>query len=238
MSRSTNFSTFALFFTAFISTGCASFDARVQHAAREELDRAVAEWQPKAAVVVIIDPNTGYVVASEGRVGGKSDPSLASRKAYVTGSTLKTFTIAAALEERAIGADAVVDCATRMYAGAELHDGTPHGTLSLTDVLVTSSNVGTSRVYDALGLARLRATLQRFHIGEPPARAATISGARDEMRLAIGELAEATPMQVSAGYAAIVNDGVYLAPTFTRTTPRPERVLRPETAQTMLAMRR
>jgi cell division protein FtsI (penicillin-binding protein 3) len=220
------------------SQATSTLDPRVQRIAREELEHAVAQWQPAAAVVVVLDASTGAILAAEGQDGGRADPSVASRSAWVTGSTLKTFTIAAALDEGTIDAGARVDCAPRFYGAAELRNASDHGLLSIADVLATSSNTGTSRIYDTLGLDRLVATLQRFHIGEPPGNIPAVSdgaGIKAAM-LAIGELAEATPMQVAAGYAAIINGGTYRVPAFTRANAVPERVVRPETARTVLAM--
>ena len=153
-----------------LSTSCneLSLANSIQQVAREEIDRAVVEWIPVAAVVVILDPAAGAILAVEGRNRGHDDPSLASRQPYVTGSTLKTITIAAALDAATIGVDDRVDCASRLYGNAKLFDPDDHGILSVSDVLAVSSNVGTSRVYDTLGLERLMAALHRFHIGDPP----------------------------------------------------------------------
>ena len=208
--------------------------------AREEIERAVLEWKPAAAVVVILDAATGSILAVEGRDRGRDDPSVASRQPYVTGSTLKTITIAAALDAGTIGVDDRVDCASRLYGNAKLFDPDDHGTLSVSDVLAVSSNVGTSRVYDTLGLERLMGALHRFHIGDPPSALPAVADGRS-MRaavLAAGELAKATPLQVAAAYAAIVNDGIYLAPMPASMSAKrvPERVLRSDTAQTVVRM--
>ncbi len=173
-----------------------------------------------------------------GRDHGRADPTLASRAAYVTGSTLKTFTIAAALAAHAIDVNATVECARRTYGKSDLSDGTPHGALSVTDVLVTSSNVGASRIYDTVGFERFVGTLRKFHFGEAPGSIPNVSdrGGFDAAMLAIGESAEATPLQVAAGYAAIVNGGTYFAPTQEAGNAKGERVVGADTAETMAKM--
>src|ERR1700690_1725327 len=88
-----------------------TLDANVQLVARTEIERAVAEWQPIVAVVVILDARNGAILAMEGRDRGHDDPALASTRTYVTGSTLKTFTIAAALDPHTINLDAHAVCA-------------------------------------------------------------------------------------------------------------------------------
>jgi cell division protein FtsI (penicillin-binding protein 3) len=216
-----------------------TLDPTVQRIAREELARVVDEWRPAAAVVVVLDLVNGSVLAAEGRDRDRDDPTLASRRSYVTGSTLKTFTIAAALDAGTINVDALVDCGARSYGTHKLTDPSEHGTLSVSDVLAVSSNVGTSRIYDTLGLGKLVSALHRFHVGDPPAKFPEVSDATsiEAATLASGELAEATPIQVAAGYAALFNGGVYLAPTRDRTSAKvSERVVRHETARTMIAM--
>ncbi len=212
----------------------AAFESEARRIASEELDHAMADWEPSAGVIVIIDAGTGYVLSSEGRVHGKSDSRLAWQEKYRTGSTLKTFTIAAALENEAVTADAVIDCSTRIYDGSELHDPTPHGKLSLGDVLATSSNVGTSRVYDALGFGKLEQSLKLLHLGET-AEVAPLMSPRDRMLFAIGESTVATPLQVAAAYAALANDGFYNTPAASRAAAaHPERVLSSATVRTVL----
>jgi cell division protein FtsI (penicillin-binding protein 3) len=209
-----------------------TLDARVQRIASEELDRAVASWQPAAAVVLVLDAASGHVLAAQSRGGD------ALNRPYITGSTLKAFTLAAALEAGTVTPDTQVDCTTRSYGSAELRDGTPHGSLSVRDVLVTSSNVGSSRVFDTVGLAALRTMLLRVHLGDAPgALPQPADGASMEAALlAIGESAMATPLQVAAAYAAIWNGGTYLAPTDTTLERAAEGVLSPAVAQALSQM--
>ena len=210
----------------------------MQTIAREELDRAVSEWTPAAAVVVVLDAKTGAVLAMEGRDHGRDAPSLASERAYVTGSTLKTMTFAAALDARTIDVAAWLDCSPRRYGEAQLFDHSEFGSLSLTDALAVSSNVGASRVLDTLGLERLLAALKALHIGDPPGSIPPIadpSGIQAAM-LAGGEWAKATPLQVAAAYATILNGGLYVEPTLTRRAQPGVRVFREETARAMSGM--
>jgi cell division protein FtsI (penicillin-binding protein 3) len=181
------------------------------------------------------------------------DPAASSR-AYVTGSTLKPVTIGAALDTGAVRADQRFDCAPT----AKIHDPSPHGELALSEVLAVSSNVGTAKVFDLLGGARLGTYLTRFHFGEPSTvqlrGVATgnvpspIPDGAAGARFAIGEQATATPFQIAAAYAAIANGGEYVAPTLVRRvlddsgratwthTPTRERVLGAEASRTVMTM--
>ncbi len=215
-----------------------TLDPRVQSIAREEIDAAVAKWKPSAAVVIVLEAKTGAILAAEGRDGTRDDGSIATARTFVTGSTLKTFVIAAALEEKTIAPDAKVDCATRKYDAGELHDASPHGMLSIPEMLAVSSNVGAARVYDTLGLERLYKWFRLFHFDDPPSHLPVVTDGASlkAAAFASGELAEATPMQMAAAYAAIVNGGSYVPPSSTRGPVVSQRVLREETVATVMTM--
>lgn len=215
-----------------------TLDPRIARIAREELDAAVERWRPSAAVAIALEAKTGAILAVQGREGTKDDASIATARTFVTGSTLKTILVAAALEEKTITPDTKVDCATRKYGAAELHDASPHGTLSIADALAVSSNVGASRIYDTLGLERWYAWLRRFHFDDAPAHLPTVTDPNgiEAAALAAGELAETTPMQMAAAYAAIVNGGSWVAPTTSRGPVVEQRVLGTETVAKVMAM--
>jgi cell division protein FtsI (penicillin-binding protein 3) len=216
------------------------FDARIQHIAGEELDRIVAEWSPSRAVAVVLDPKTGEVLAMDGRVRRRKESALASTHAWVTGSTLKTLTLAAALEERTITLDQRFGCGKRVIGSEIFHDASeaPCDTLDAAGVLARSSNVGTSYVFDTLGSARLRPWLVKLHVGDPPGELPTIDDDRSlrAVEFASGEVAKATPLQMAAAYGALFNDGVYTAPSFDHHPSVRTRVLSETTAHTLVQM--
>ena len=216
------------------------YDARIQRIAGEELDRIVAEWSPSRALAVVLDSKTGEVLAMDGRARGQRESALAATHAWVTGSTLKTLTLAAALEERAITLDQRFGCGKRVIGGALFHDASeaPCDTLDAAGVLAQSSNVGTSYVFDALGSARHMPWLVKLHIGESPGELPKIDDDRTlrAAEFGCGEVAKATPLQISAAYAAIFNDGVYRAPSFDHHPSGGTRVLREDIARILVQM--
>lgn len=188
--------------------------------------------------MVIADSDTGAILALEGRDGGRSDPTLASTRAYVTGSTLATLTFAAALDAKTLDVSATLDCSARQYGDARLSDRDEYGSLPVTDALAISSKVGTSRVYDTIGLPRLLAVLKALHVGDPPGALPPIQDPAgiEPALLAVGETAKATPLQMTAAYAALLNGGIYRALS-SSSGPRAEtRVFQLETAKTMTGM--
>jgi beta-lactamase regulating signal transducer with metallopeptidase domain len=226
----------------------ATIDPGFQAIADEELDRALADWQAPAGTILMLEPSTGAIVASAGRsAGARFD--VAVRSAYVTGSTLKPLTIAAALEEGVVSVNDRFDVGgERSYGGSHvLHDACDKGPQTLAGMLAVSSNVGVSRVFDKLGGDRLGGWLRRFHLGAAPALEGAVTGAIpahvddgsfDGAVLAIGEGLAASPVQLAAAYSVFANDGVYVAPTRSRRSGAPAResLVKPETARAVLAM--
>jgi cell division protein FtsI (penicillin-binding protein 3) len=176
--------------------------AHVQSIADDELARAVADWHPEQAFILILEDH--HVVANAGWDHGHVAPELALEHAYVTGSTLKPFTVAIALDAGAIHAGDTFDCHTRTYPDGELDDAEPHGACSVTDILVTSSNVGTSRIIDRLGDSAFARGLASLGFGPLPTVA---PNTRREGLFAAGELAEATPLQLARAYDALFFGG-------------------------------
>ncbi len=200
----------------------------------------MAEWSPSRAVAVVIDLTTGQVLAMDGRARGRKESALASTHAWVTGSTLKTITLAAALEERTITLDQRFGCGKRVIGGEIFHDASqgPCETLDAAGVIATSSNVGMSYVFDTLGSARLTAWLVKLHVGDAPGDLPTIDDDKTvrAMEFASGEVAKATPLQMAAAYVAIFNDGVYVAPSFDHHLRVGSRVLKQDTARALVQM--
>ena len=229
-------------------SAASSIDPKLQTIADEELDRAIAEWGAAAGVVVVLDPSTGEILANAGRSGG-APADIALRSVYVTGSTLKPITVAAALEEGVVTTADRFDCGngSRSYGAKTLRDADSYGSLTLPEMLAFSTNVGISKVFDRLGGDRLGRWLRRFHFGSAPgiegAAAGDLPASIEDRSLqgamvAMGGTMTASPLQVAAAYAALANDGVYLAPTLVRRTgdaPR-EQIVKPDTARAVVAM--
>ena len=223
-----------------------TIDPALQAIAEEETDRMVAEWKTRAAVVVVLDPSNGQVLAMTSR-GPDAHVEFAAQRAIVPGSTVKPFVVAGALEEGVIQPTQRFDCTSHAYGDKAIHDASPHGTLDVAEILEVSSNIGTAKIVDALGGAKLSAWTKRFHFGEAPplqlpnVAAGSVPQTLEDRTLrtaytAIGEGMTATPMQMAAAFAALANGGVYHAPTLTKSGAAGERVLREDTAKAVMQM--
>ncbi len=217
-------------------------DARLQAIVDEEIARLVADSSAVSAAVIALDPQTGKVLAEAGRVQG-APADVAFGQAFVPGSTFKLVTVAAALDAGLVSAASHFDCAPRAYGAQTLHDASTNGDLTLGEIVARSSNVGVSRIFDALGEQRFVAAVRRLHFGEAPAGfpgatagavpASIAAGSFEGALVANGEGAlQASPAQVAAAYATIAAGGVYHAPS--RTGSAGERVISEGAARAML----
>ena len=244
--------------TALMLLGCASvptsretlcngaadctIDPLAQAIVESELDRLAVHRRP---VIVVIDPSTGSLLAMGGRELGKSNPWLAGKLAVDPGSIMKSFTIAAALES------GVVDETTQVAGeGGKwrrdkdelITDRVAHGIMSVEDVLVYSSNIGTAKVavqlgvepladfYEAVGLAR--APLPQMRLGVVP-NLRTVENAV-ATRVAFGADVEPTPLQLASSFSIFAAHGAHRPLSITLAGQRPARqVITDETSVRM-----
>jgi beta-lactamase regulating signal transducer with metallopeptidase domain len=224
----------------------ASTDARMQSAADDVLASISKDASTESSVVLILDAATGEILADAGRLGDRPFD-VARARAITPGSTLKPITIAAALETNAITSTQLFNCgpSVRAYGTEQLEDASPNGSLDAAHLLAVSSNIGTSRIFDALGGDRFGQWLTRFHFADAPKIDGAITGAfpatittgtLQGAEVAIGEAMTATPLQMAAAYATIANDGVYHAPTTARVASPGERIVSSSTASQVMTM--
>lgn len=228
-----------------------TIDPALQRIVDEELADLARTHRPVAATAIVLEPSKGELLA----VGDAAT----ARRAFVTGSTIKPVTVAAALEAGALRLDQKFDCRTRSVGGRTIEDGKQQrGLLDVAGIIEVSSNVGASRILDVTGRERFDELVARLHLAEPStvelpnvARGDVPKTARleayDAAMVAIGEGLTATPFQMAAIYGAFANQGEYVSPTLVRqlrgasgeTVSRRgvrERVMRAETAKTMIQL--
>jgi cell division protein FtsI (penicillin-binding protein 3) len=211
-----------------------SLDIGVQHALAEELKQACALYGAPAAAGLILDANTGEIVAAASlpqvdpsRPGDGRDPALADRLfagTYELGSVFKTLTVAMALEAGTADLDKIYDVTrpltTGPYTIADLHpQGRP---LSVREVFLHSSNVGAGMLARELGPKRQRAMLESFGLLETirteagpvaPAQVPKFWGDAETITISYGHGLAVAPVQFAAAIAALVNGGTRVTPT-------------------------
>jgi len=135
-----------------------SIDARLQYLAFRELKSAVEANRAKAGGLVILDAQTGEILAlanwptynpnARNRVAREKMRNRALTDVFEPGSTLKPFTIAAALESGAVRPDTVIQTApgSLTIGPNTIHDAHPSGALTVEQVIQKSSNVGAAKI--------------------------------------------------------------------------------------------
>jgi cell division protein FtsI (penicillin-binding protein 3) len=135
-----------------------SIDKRIQFQAYKELKGTVYQLNAKAGSIVVLDAHTGEILAMANMPG--FNPNVRSElkpyryrnravlDVFEPGSTIKPFTIAAALEERVIGPNVQINTSPGyMKIGkTKIRDHKNHGSITLDRILAKSSNVGASKV--------------------------------------------------------------------------------------------
>ncbi|SIO30033.1 cell division protein FtsI (penicillin-binding protein 3) [Rhodovulum sp. ES.010] len=245
-----------------------SLDLTVQAAVERVLAGGMKLMNAKGATAVLMKARTGEVVSLVSLPdfdpnerprpltrGDASDSPLFNRAVqgvYELGSTFKAFTIAQALEEGLVTPATIIDTKGPLVWGRhrirDYHDYGP--TLSVTDVLVDSSNIGTARIAQRIGAERQRDFLRRLGFLEPtPLEIVEAPSGRplipdnwseiSTMTISYGHGLSASPLHLAAGYATIANGGYRVRPTILAGQGAPgDRVISEETSAKMRAMLR
>ena len=154
-----------------------SIDARIQYLAHRELKAAVAAHGAQAGGIVVLDVSTGEVLAMANVPSfnpnnrGKFDPQRTRNRAvtdlFEPGSTLKPFTVAAALEAGTVRADSVIQTAPGQLAigNRVIQDPHPQGALTVSQVIQKSSNVGSAKIALAMAPQKLWAIFSAVGFG-------------------------------------------------------------------------
>lgn len=212
-----------------------TLDAYLQELAEQELEAVLRRFRAKAATAVVMDPRSGEVLAManvprfDPNRFWKSSPAERRNRAitdvYEPGSTMKGILAAAALEAGVVRPGERIDCGHGAYrvGGRTIHDHEPHGLLSFVDVVRYSSNIGSAKVAQRLGVRRYAAALRRFGFGRPTGieLPGEVSGLIrpekswkpiDLVTAAYGQGLAVTPLQMARAYAVIANGGRQVLP--------------------------
>jgi cell division protein FtsI (penicillin-binding protein 3) len=238
-----------------------SIDRRVQYLAYRSLKAAVLRNQAAAGMVVVLDPRNGEILALVNQPSGNPNDGEARRAElqrnrsvtdlFEPGSTLKPFTVAAALDTEQVTPTTPVDTSPgRLKVRRQtVRDVRDYGMLDVAGVLRKSSNVGVSklalqlpegrlwRLYDDLGFGR------ETGVELPGEQSGTLEpgAAWDEFELAtraFGYGLSVTAIQLAQAYAVLAADGLRVAPTVLRRTSEiaGERVLSAASARAVRHM--
>lgn len=236
-----------------------ALDLRVQFALRDELVAAREKFKAKAASGVVLNVNTGEVVAlvsepdyDPNNPREANDPTRINRLTtgvYEMGSTFKVLTVAMALDSGKATLSSTFDASHPLHYGRfAIHDYEPmHRALSVPEIFTYSSNIGAARMALAVGVQGHQAFLKKMGQldrlrTELPESAEPIVpkhwGELNTVTIAFGHGLSVAPLQAVMGIAATLNGGRLIPPTFLKRSEGKanvlaKQVLKPETSRAM-----
>ncbi len=220
-----------------------TIDKDIQYQAHLELEKTVEEWDAKGGSVVIIDPDNGEILAMASTPGfnpnefGEADESAYRNTpivdSYEPGSTIKSITAAAVIEEGLFTPTSMFDLPSTLEVGGRtIHESHDRDRVdwSLTEIVTNSSNVGAVKLGLALGEQKLYDYFSLFGLtektgvdfpGEATGYLPTVDkwSASSIANIPFGQGISVTPLQLARGLSVIANGGELVTPHFLRSMP-------------------
>jgi cell division protein FtsI (penicillin-binding protein 3) len=208
-----------------------SIDRKLQYLAYRELKAAVVAHHAKAGGIVAIDVHTGEVLAmanvpaynpnNRTQLDVRRARNRAATDLFEPGSTLKPFTVAAALEARVVRPQTLLKTAPGYLTVGDrtIHDPHPEGMLSVSQVIQKSSNVGAAKLALAMPREQLWSVLSAAGFGSAPKTGfpGEVAGRlRDYQRwrpieqatMSYGHGISVSLLQLARAYTVFATDGV------------------------------
>ncbi len=213
-----------------------TLDAAIQERVEAVLGEVGQAYQPAGATALVMDPRSGAILAlanwprvDANNPAGAPDYARANRAIqfnYEPGSTFKAFTMAGALEEGLIEPDTVLEVPGEIKVAdrtiGEAHDD-GNGTLTASQILARSSNVGTVMIGMKLQPTRFDRWVRRFGFGRrtgvdlPGEEGGIVPALKNYSGSSIGNMPigqglSVTPIQMASAFSAIANHGIKRQP--------------------------
>ncbi|MDA3793464.1 MAG: penicillin-binding protein 2 [Elusimicrobia bacterium] len=212
-----------------------TIDSNLQSIAYLELKEGYKKFKPRWGIAVIQDPSNGEILAIaeypgyDSNSGIPADISSLKNKAvshiFEPGSTFKIVTAAAALQEKVITKNEMLNCENGEYTvgGFPIRDFEPYSELSFIDAIVHSSNIGLAKIGERLGKKMLYKYARDFGFGNftgirLPGEVRGILRKPDRWsgtslsRISFGQEIGVTAIQLAGMFSTIANGGVLYEP--------------------------
>jgi cell division protein FtsI (penicillin-binding protein 3) len=213
-----------------------TIDAALQEEVQQVLAGVGAQYSPKSATAIVMNPATGAILALANwpSVNANNPPppsnpansDMAVQFNYEPGSTFKAITVAGALQEGLITPSTQFNIPPCLEVyGQCISDAEAHGyeTLTTAGILKVSSNIGADLIGQKLGATQFNDWVHRFGFGSPtgvdlPGEDGGIILSPSKYsgttmyNLPFGQGESVTPMQMATAYAAIANGGILRSP--------------------------
>ena len=236
-----------------------SIDSRVQGALEDELRRGMKLVQAQGGAGIVLDVNTGEVLAlaslpefDPNKIDARGEKLMFNRvtnQVYELGSTFKPLSVAAAIDAGVVRDLGRRWDATPVKAGRfRIKDSHDMGaTLNVVETLIHSSNTVTARVVDELGPERMRRYMMDLGMNERPYIELPAKGfpiwpgekwpRLRNMTVGYGHGIAVTPLHLASAYAAMVNGGIWRPATLKKLgpgeAPKGRRVFKASTSSRM-----
>ncbi len=211
-----------------------TLDHNIQYEVETAIKEVVEKFQAVSGWAIVQRVKTGAILAMASypdfEPANYADESVdvwrnnALAIIYEPGSIMKSVTVAAALNERLVTPDTLIDAGdgTWFYAGKPLRDHVT-GRITVSTALKKSSNIACAKIGLMLGAKRLETYMRAFNFGEqlgidlPGEEGGILGRAKDwdklkPTRVPIGQGVAVTGLQMVSAYSAIANDGVMMRP--------------------------
>jgi cell division protein FtsI (penicillin-binding protein 3) len=227
-----------------------TIDEYLQHIAERELRRGVVDNVALGGSVIVLNPQTGEILAMANEptfnpnayreVDEAARRNRAIQDLYEPGSTFKVVTASAAIEEKVLWVDTPIDTNPgRLRIGSRLitdDRGRNNGVLSLTNVIVKSSNIGAVKIGFQVGTERMSRFVGLYGFGHQvspdfPAENPGIVWRPEKWTdtalasVSMGYQVAVTPLQMVAAVGSVANGGLYVEPRVVRVVYRDGRRL-------------
>ena len=243
-----------------------SIDSKVQFFAYQRIRDAVAEHKAKAGSVVVLDAQSGellalanfpsYSPADRRNLSGAQLRNRALTDTFEPGSTMKPFIAAWAMESGRVTPNTIIQTAPGKLTitGSTISDAHPHGDLTVAQVIQKSSNVGAVKMamqFTPREMWELYAQVgfgQKPQIGFPGAVTGRLRPYKtwrpiEQATMSYGYGLSASLFQIAHAYTVFAHDGEFIPVTLTKSAAQGEdarvsglRVISPKTAQTLREM--
>ena len=221
-----------------------AIDQRLQFLAHRELKAAVEQHRAKAGSMVILDARTGEVLAlvnqpdynpnNRANVTGRQTRNRSVTDLFEPGSTMKPFTVAAALDSGVVTPTTPIQTApgTLTIGGWTISDSHPNGLLTVAQVIQKSSNVGSAKIMLSMPAERMGTLYRELGFGAAP-RTGFPGEAKGQVRpwsqwrpieqatMSYGHGISVSLLQLARAYTIFTNDGQLLPLSLIKTDSQP-----------------
>ena len=238
-----------------------SIDSKAQFFAYQRIRDAVAEHKAKAGSVVVLDVQTGEVLAlanfpsfapnDRRNLTGGQLRNRALTDTFEPGSTMKPFIAALAMETGRVTPNTVIQTAPGrlVIGGSTISDSHPHGALTVSEIIQKSSNVGTVKMAMQMQPREMYELFTQVGFGQKPQISfpGAVTGRLrpnktwrpiEQATMSYGYGLSASLFQLARAYTVFAHDGVLLPTSLVKTDQPPAgiRVMSPKTAQAVRQM--